>query len=158
AGQVSPGVIGKLQVDVDLAQLGEGSNKAALTLQSDSNGGSLTIPVEVQILPSGFPAVTVTPTGLAFVAPDLSSRKVVFAASRSGQVSVGSTQPSWLKGEARPVGNAGGLIQARLFEITVNVVQSGLQPGENRGTITIQDPSGLPVTVSVLVYVPPGNG
>lgn len=107
------------------------------------------------MLPSNYPVLTVNPAGVAFVAPELAPRELVFEASRAGQIFVGSIQP-WLTAESAPIGNAGGLLQGIIYKITVRVNRERLQPAENRGTITMQDTSGLPVTVSVLAYVPPG--
>ena len=147
-----PGQVARIAISMAGSQLREGSNKALITIQSNADSGTLLVPVEVLVLQRGYPTLSVKPTGLAFVAPSLDERTVVFIASKQGQIAVGSLQP-WLAATATSLGGI-PTTQATIYQLKVRVAADKLQIGENRGTITIQDAAGSSVTISVLVYVP----
>ena len=157
SGRTATGTIGSLNIDLNLNQLQDGSNKGLLTLDSDSGNGQISIPVEVQMLPASQPVLRVEPAGMAFVAPSFPTRKIVFVASTFGRIAMSTTKPNWLKVTEIPRGGPG---QSTIHDIQVTIAKEGLPSGEDgdRGVITLQDPNnGAAVNVSVLVYIPGGS-
>ena len=151
AGSFGPG-LSSLTMDVDLAPLSVGDNFAQIVIDSNSDNGRITIPVDVQLLSTGASYVRVAPVGMAFVTTGNQSRTAAFVASRNGNPVV-STNASWLSASA-----SSGFL-SNVSTIQVSVRAAGLTPGqEQRGTVTIQDPAGLSSTLSVLLYVPTAGG
>jgi sugar lactone lactonase YvrE len=154
SGQVQPNTVLTAQITFDLTQLSPGNNSGNITITSDSSGGPLSIPVVVQLLPSGIPVLLVQPTGMAFVAPALDPKPVQFIAAGTGRIVLSANQP-WLSAAEVP---GAATPPAHVINVSINPGAIPAGTAENRGTITIQDSAGNSRTVSILVYVPAGAG
>ena len=151
-GVAQPGTTaGSPQVKFNLAQLQAGSNKGAITIQSDSVGGDLVIPVEVQLLPAGVPVNRLEPVGLVFVPPFNPRTDVVYVPSVSSpKLNISSNQPAWLTVEDTTSG-----VGTVVHKLRVTVDRSRLPAGTPQsGLISIQEPNGVYAALSVLAYLP----
>lgn len=146
---------GRYSVDLSIDTTGLPAGQESDAELVFSTGGSTTprhVPISVRILPSGQNLLSVDKAGLAYVAGSAQANQTVSVASKYGPLIVTPNMP-WLKATS----SSAGLVQY-VFTVTVSVDPTKASPGENRGTVLIQDSSGQSSTVSVLLYVTPTGG
>ena len=152
SGVARPGVVATTSFTIDVSQLTVGSiNNGAITVNSDSSGGALTVPVMVQVVPLNVSTVRVVPTGMAFVAPTLPDKTAIFLSSKAGPINVTPNQP-WLR--AKEVSQPGLLPMGHAINISIVPGEWPAGQAENRGAVTIQDLNGATTIITVLLFVP----
>ena len=152
SGVLQPGSTqGSPTITFDVSKLQPNSNKGTITIKSDSAGGDLLIPVEMQKAGPGVPVNRLTPNGLVLVPPfNVAADPLYYASSPTTKLTIQG--PPWVIVQDIP---NEGLYAGQTHRLHITINASLLPVGTPQvGLITVQEPNGLFAPLALLAYVP----
>jgi hypothetical protein len=153
-GSLAPSGTQDVKVRVSRAGLTAGSYQGAIQLTS--NGGSVTVPVALQVPTSATPAkISITPVSLSF---GLTATELSFKIQNTGGSPLdwsAQTNTGWA---SLPI-STGQVVASGFQDVKVRVSRSGLTAGDYQSAIQVTSNGGsATVATSLRVPVPPPTG